>query len=86
MDKSKDLLNALFNEVFYKRLEMEAKYFELASRVSSNNKAASMLVSNIMKMSMVDQIKVLEILDKLGDISVSLCEKYGFCDEENIDE
>lgn len=88
MKNTEDFIKRLFNEVFYNRFELEAKYFELLSGLQEKNEATSIAGQNLLKMNLDDQIKALELLDKLGDLSVSLCEKYGFCDEndDNIDD
>lgn len=86
MKNTENFIKRLFNEMFYSRFELEAKYFELVSGIPKKIEASSTVSKNLLKMNLDDQIKALELLDKLGDLSISLCEKYGFNDKDTDEE
>ena len=86
MKNTENFINQLFKEIYYSRFELEAKYFGLVSGIPKKIEASSIVSKNLLKMNLDDQIKALELLDKLGDLSISLCERYGFNDKDTDEE
>lgn len=62
-------------------MQEDNEYFDLLRETQENSYYANLITKNMMNLKKIDQIKILRITAKHGELCKSLCEKYGF-DEE----
>ena len=64
-----------------KIVQEDNEYFELLRETQKNSPYTNLITKNLVNLKKTDQIKILRISAKHGELCKSLCEKYGF-DEE----
>ena len=78
-------LNETIRAVLDATLKKERLYFDLLAKSSETAEAIKTVSSNMMKMSMDDQIQLLKASLLVGQVSKKLAEKYDFdelCEED----
>ncbi len=61
------------------------EYFEKISYINERKSISDMVMKNLTKMKLHDQLKIIRLSAKLAAECASLCEKYGL-EEDDFDE
>ena len=76
---------AMLDQLFAKlneRLDMENEYFTLLQYITENSASLDVIMKNLTKMPMCDQVLVLRSVAKLYDTCLRLQTKHDFIEEE----
>ena len=64
-----------------KIVQEDNEYFKLLRETKENCCYADLITKNMLRLKKQDQIKILRITAKHGELCKGLCEKYGFEEE-----
>lgn len=84
MDKFEIDYQAAFEEMkrrFDNYMNLQNEYYALLDEINELSKYSTFVTKNILKLPMLDQMKILKLSVKMGRVAKQLCEKHDIGDE-----